>query len=150
MDVCVKEPILNFAITDESNKSKIVLQNLCLLSWYFFIEIITLLWFFRDPVMEPLSENFSLHFHNNWNTSMDVFLGSTLQVQHLADGSRTLSPEVLALGICFLLWICVKTWLSLFNLRQWCKAHLFLETFPWRSHLECIYVLSCACAFSKT
>lgn len=81
--------------------------------------------------------------------SMYVFLSSALKVQHLADGKETFSPEVLALRICFLLWVCVKTWLSLFNSRQWCKAYLFLETFPSRSDLECIYVLSYGCAFLK-
>lgn len=103
---------------------------------------------FKDPVMKwhfPIWE-FPPAFL--WQLkSMDVLLSSALKVQHLADGSKTFSPEVLALGICFLVCVCVKTWLSLFNLRQWCKAHLFLKTFPWRSDLECIYIPSWGCAF---
>lgn len=111
-------------------------------------EIIRHLWVFTDPVMTLSYLRIAPVLP--WQLkSMDVFLSSALKVQHLADGNETFSPEVLALGICFLLWVCVKTWLSLFNSRQWCKAHLFLETFPWRSDLECIYVLSCGCAFLK-
>lgn len=105
---------------------------------------------FKDPVMKWHFPIWEFPPALSWQLkSMHVFLGSALKVQHLADGNETFSPEVLALGICFLLWVCVKTWLSLFNSRQWCKAHLFLETFPWRSHLECIYILSCGCGFFK-